>query len=289
MIFRKVCLLTTIFLIVFWGCDHTKSVLQPVDPIIPLSPEMSDTLMQRWWVTNIDGVAISESLSQLRTLVSEHVSENINISFYGTSSNSYVQFNVDGTWIFRVFYHLHFERIPIIDHQPELPITDVVKFIENNSLVYLYLFASGNYVAGFDTEKQSNVLIFETDKHTEVHIYHENPYSDPPILCFPENPCPQPNIYPAFTADLDWSIFDDESLSKLFSSPLFDTQTDTPVMYTWDMVTSEGTPEAYYSERGWSTGSSTLPDTPPIIRRTIRLYFQGQEDISLRRTDEKTD
>lgn len=289
MIFKKVSLLSTILLIVFFGCDHTKSVLQPVDPIIPLSPGMSDTLMQHWRVTNIDGEAITESLSQLQTLISEHVSDEMNISFLssdemnisfqGIFANSNFQFNADGTWRLEVYYYLDCERIPV---------PDVVDPIANSSLVFITFLVDGTYIVGYDTEKQSNVLVFETDKHTEVHIDHVNPYSDFDITCIPEDPCDL-NFYPAFTADLDWSIFEDEPLSKLFSSPLFDTEIDTPVVYTWDMVTSEVTPEDFYTEQEWWAGSSTFPEDITLIRRTIRLYFHGQEDIILRRTDEITD
>ena len=283
MIFRKVGLLTTLFIIVFVGCDHTKSVLRPVDTIVPLSPEMSQALVQHWRVTTIDGEAFSESLSQMQTLVAEHVSEHIDISFRGTVTNPIFQFNADGTWRLDVYYELFCERYSALDNAHYIS-----SEIENSSLVFIRLLVGGTYIAGYDTEKQSNVLFFETDKPTEVHIHHENPYSDFGITCIPEFPC-NLNFYPAFTADLDWRIFEDEPLSKLFSSPLFDTQTDTPVVYTWDMVTSEGTPEDFYRERGWGAGSNFLPEGASLIRRTIRFYSQGQEDISLRRTNERTD
>ena len=260
MFFRRVSLLMTLFLIVFFGCEYTKTVLQPVDTIVPLSSEMNQTLMQHWWVTKIDGEAITESLSQLQILITEHVSEDIKISFLDSFTNPSFQFKVDGTWKLEVNYHLDCERIPVLDE---------VNPIENSAVVFIRLLVGGTYIAGYDIEKQSNVLIFETDKHTDFHIHHVNPYSDFGRICIPELPtpefpCPQPVIYPAFTEDLDWSVFEDEPLSKIFSSPLFDTQTDTPVVYTWDMVISEDTPGVGY---------------------TIRLYSQGQEDIILSRTD----
>ncbi len=304
MIFRKVSLLTTLFLIAVLGCEYTKPVMHPEDTIVPLSLEMNQTLMQNWRVTTIDGAAFSDSLSQLQTLVAEHVSDEINISFSGTVTNPIFRFNADGTWELEVYYDLFCERSPILNNDPnshiipelgnidpnilsELGITHP-SIIENSSLVFIRLIVGGTYIAGYDTEKQSNVLIFETEKPTQVTIYHENPYSDFGITCIPEYPCDL-NFYPAFTADLDWSIFDDEPLSKLFSTPLFDTQIATPVVYTWDTVTSEGTPEDFYLERGWGAGSSFLPEDASLIRRTIRLYSQGQEDINFRRTDERTD
>lgn len=256
---KKVSLLTTLFLIVFFGCEHTKSVLHPVDTIIPLSPEFNQTLMQNWRVTTIDGAAFSESFSQLQTLVAEHVSDQMNISFSDTIIYPGFRFKADGTWELEVSYHLACQRIPVLD---------VVDPIANSSFVDILLSVGGTYIAGYDTEKQSNVLIFETDKHTEVHIHHDNPYNEY-LICplVGLGPCPQPIIYPAFTEDLDWSIFDDEPLSKLFSTPLFDTQTDTPVVYTWDLVTSGDAGVDYM----------------------IRLYSQGQEDIILGREDEVLD
>ena len=257
MIFRKVSLLTTLLLIAFLGCEYTKPVLQPVDTIVPLSPEMSHTLMQHWSVTTIDGAAFSESFSQLQTLVAEHVSDRMNISFSDTIIYPGFRFKADGTWELEVSYHLACQRIPVLD---------VVDPIANSSYVDIILSVGGTYIAGYDTEKQSNVLIFETDKHTEVHIYHLNPYSVP-MTCLDADLCPHPVIYPAFTADLDWRIFEEEPLSKLFSSPLFDTQTDTPVVYTWDFVTT----------------------VDAGVHYTIRLYSQGQQDIILGRTDEVLD
>lgn len=257
MVFRKVSLLTTLFLIVVLGCEYTKPVLQPVDTIVPLSPEMSHTLMAHWSVTTIDGEAFSDSFSQLQTLVAEHVSDQMNISFTGSVINPNFWFNADGTWRLEVIYDLSCERIPVLD---------IVDPIANSSLVFIRLLVGGTYIAGYDTEKQSNVLIFETEKPTQVTIYHENPYDESDLTCIPEYPCDL-NIFPPFTADLDWRIFEDDPLSKLFSSPLFDTETDTPVVYTWDMVTS-GDAGVHY---------------------TIRLYSQGQEDIILGRTDEVLD
>jgi len=246
---------------------------------------MNQTLMQDWWVTKIGGEAISESLSQLQSLVAEHVSEDINVSFYDSSTDSNVQFNADGTWILEVSYYFLCERQPELDQNADF----ISSERENSSLVSIYLSVGGNYVVGYDTEKQSNVLIFETEKATQVTIYHENPHNEVIICPADLVGCPPTKYYPAFTADLDWSIFEEEPLSKLFSTPLFDTQTDTPVVYTWDMVTAEGTAEDNSMEQDWSGGSSTLPEASQLIRRTIRLYSHGQEDISLRRTDEKTD
>lgn len=258
MIIRKVSLLTTLLLIAVLGCEYTKPVLQPVDTIVPLSPEMSQTLIQDWWsVTTIDGAAFSDSLSQLQTLVAEHVSDQMNIYFLRPVINPNFRFNADETWRLEVYYELSCERIPVLD---------VVDPIANSSLVFIRLLVGGTYIAGYDTEKQSNVLIFETDKHTEVRIDHENPYNKR-ITCLDPDLCPEPVIYPAFTADLDWRVFEDKPLSKLFSSPLFDTQTDTPVVYTWDLVISEDAGVHY----------------------TIRLYSQGQADIILGRTDEVLD
>ncbi len=204
MIFRKVSLLTTLFLIAVLGCEYTKPVLHPVDTIVPLSPEMSQTLMQNWWsVTTIDGELITESLSELQTLIAEHVSDEMSISFFDTGIASSFWFNADGTWGCIVTYNLFAD----------------FSSVRKNSLIYIHLFVVGNYVAGYDSEKQTNVLIFETDKHTAVGIYHENPDSDPPLPCIPEEPCYQPDISPVFTEDLDWRIFEDAPLSKLFSSP----------------------------------------------------------------------
>ena len=304
MFFRKVSPLTTLLLIVVLGCEHTKSVLQPVDTIVPLSPDINQSLIHYWQVTTIDGKPITEGLSQLQTLVAEHVNDEIDISFSGIVTNPIFRCNADGTWELEVYYDLFCERSPILDNDSNFPnipglgnidpntlselgiIHPII--IENSSLVFIRLLVGGTYIAGYDTEKQSNVLVFETDMHTEVHIHHENPYSDFNITCIPEDPCDL-NFYPAFTADLDWRVFEDEPLSKLFSTPLFDTETDTPVVYTWDMVTSEGTPEDFYLERGWGAGSSFLPEDALLVRRTVRLYSQGQEDINLRRTDERID
>ncbi len=290
MILGKVSLLTILFLIMFLGCEHTKTVLQPVDTIVPLSPDISQSLIHYWRVTTIDGVAISESLSQLQTLIAEHVSDKMNISFYATSvydtgAASLFRFNYDGTWSSVVTYSLFCERHPELNHDADF------SSIENNSRVYIYLSVGGTYIAGYDTEKQTNVLIFETAKYKRVGIFHDNPDIDPPPRCYSEEPCDPPNIPLVFTEDLDWRIFEDEPLSKLFSTPLFDTQADTPVVYTWDMVTSEGTPEDYYRERIWEVtgGYTILPEDTSLISRTIRLYSQGQEDIILRRTDKVLD
>ena len=264
MILRKVSLLTILLLIAVLGCEYTKPVLQPEDTIVPLSPEMSQTLMQDWWsVTTIDGAAFSESLSQLQTLVAEHVSDQMNISFLRPVINPNFRFNADGTWRLEVYYDLACERIPVLD---------VVDPIANSSLVLIRFILGGTFTAGYDTKKQSNVLIFETDKHTEVVIHHVNPYNEPlhhePVpVCLDADSCPRSIFYSAFTSDLDWRIFEDKPLSKLFSSPLFDTQTDSPVVYTWDLVT---------------TGDAG-------VHYTIRLYSQGQEDIILGRTDEVLD
>ncbi len=207
-------LLTLLLLIAVLGCEYTKPVLQPVDTIVPLSLEMNHTLMQHWSVTTIDGKAFSDSLSQLQTLVAEHVSDQMNISFTGPVINPNFWFNADGMWRLEVVYDLSCERIPVLD---------IVDPIANSSLVLIRLVVGGTYIAGYDTEKQSNVLIFETDKHTEVLIHHVNPYSESPIICVPTYPiyfpCPEPSVYPAFTSDLDWRIFEDKPLSKLFSSP----------------------------------------------------------------------
>ncbi len=284
MIFRKVSLLATFLLIVFFGgCDQTKSVLHPVDTIAPFSPEMNHTLMEQWRVTSIDGDAISESLSRLQTLVAEYVSEDINISFYGTVTNPIFRLNADGTWKLSVYYNL------FCDRNPEQSSLEPVDPIENSSLVFIRLSVGGTYIAFFDTEKQSNVLFFETEKHTQGTIYHENPYTENYTCPADGFGCPALKFYPAFTADLDWSIFDENPLSHLFSSVLLDTQIDTPVVYTWDMVTSEGTREDYNTERGWGAGSDILSEGFPLVRWTFRLYSQGQEDIVLRRTGERTD
>ncbi len=279
MIFRKVSLLATILLLAFLGCDKIKTVLHPVDTVIPLSPETNLTLMEQWRVTSIDGDATSESLSRLQTLVAENVSEDINISFYGTVTNPIFYLNADGTWKLIVFYELFCDRTP---GQSPLPLDP----IKNSSLVSITLSVSGTYIAGFDTEKQSNVLIFETEKHAQGTVYHENPYNDDAYCPLDADIyCPPAIFYPAFTAELDWSIFDENPLPQLFSSALLDTETDTPVVYTWDMVTSEGTPEDYYRERGWGAGSDFLPEGASLVRWTLRLYSQGQENIVLRRTD----
>ena len=272
MIFRKVSILTTLLLTVLFGCEHTKSVLQPVDTIVPLSPDINQSLIHYWQVTTIDGKSITEGLSQLQTLIAEHVSDEINISFCDTGTATLFRFNADGTWRFLVTYEV------FCDHHSELDPNVDFGSIENYPRVEIHFSVGGNYVTGYDTEKQMKVLIFETDKHTAVGIYHKNPDRDPPLSCISEEPCYQPNISP-----LDWHIFEVDPLSKLFLSPLFDIQSDSPVVYTWDMVTSEGTPEDYYRERVWE-GYSILPEDALLISWTIRLYSHGQEDISLRRT-----
>ena len=258
MILRKVSLLTILLLIAVLGCEYTKPVLQPEDTIIPLSPEMSQTLMQYpWWATSIGGVTMTESLSRLKRLITEHVSDQMDISVYGILTNPNILFYTDGTWRLEVYYSLACERIPILEE---------VNTIEDDSIVDIGILVGGTYIAGYDTEKQTNVLVLETEKPTQVSIYHLNPHTDFDTTCIPEYPCDL-IFYPTFTEDLDWSIFEDEPLSKLFSSPLFDTQTDSPVVYTWDLVT---------------TGDAG-------VHYTIRLYSQGQEDIILGRTDEVLD
>ena len=251
----------TVFVIGHLGCERTQSLLMPADTIVPLSPETNRTLIHQegWWITSIDGDAISESFPRLQTLVAEYVSEDINISsLYGTHIGTYfIRLNADGTWKLFVNYRFLCKR------NSEQSSLETVDPIENTSGVFVELLVGGTYIAGFDTEKQSNVLVFETEKHTQSTIRHYNPYNET-FTCIPEIECP---FYPAFTADLDWSIFNDDPLSKLFSSPLFDTQSGTPAVYTWDVVTSEGTPEDY--------------------RWTLRLYSQEREDIVLRRTEER--
>ena len=161
MILRKVSLLTTLLLITVLGCEYTKPVMHPEDTIVPLSPEMSHTLMAHWGVSTIDGEAFSESLSQLQTLVAEHVSDEIDISFSGIVTNPIFRFNADGTWELDVDYSLGCEHnsATVTDSYAEVSIRIIV---------------GGTYIAGYDTKKQSNVLIFETDKHTEVVIRHFN-------------------------------------------------------------------------------------------------------------------
>lgn len=267
----------------------------PADTIVPLSPEMSQTLTgDNWRVPSIDGDAISESLSRIQTLVAKYVSEDINMSFFGPVTNPSFYLSADGTWNLSVYYRFrcdrNFEQSPLepVDPiesllEPVNPVSPIE--IENSSLVYFTFSVSGTYIVGFDTEKQSNVLVFETEKYTRNTIGHENPYSDPDYTCIPEDySCGTPIIYPAFTADLDWSIFDEAPLSKIFSSPLFDTQSGTPAVYTWDIVTSEGTPEDYWSEGG--SGVSDDIVLGPLVRYTLQLYSQEQEDIVLRRTEE---
>ena len=237
--------------------------------------------MEHWRITSIDGDAISESLSRLQTLVAEYVSEDINISFLGTVTNPIFRLNADGTWNLSVFYDLFCDRNP----EQIAPVNS----IEDSSLVFIGLSIGGTYIAGFDTEKQYNVLVFETEKHTQATIYHENPHTGDYVCpADADIECPPSKIYPAFTADLDWSIFEQNPLSQLFSSALLDIQTDTPVVYTWDMVTSEGKLEDYYRERGWGPGSEPVPKGT-LVHWTLRFYSQGQEDIVLRRTEEKTD
>lgn len=268
----------TVFVIGHLGCERIQPPLMPADTIVPLSPETNRTLIEPggWQVTSIDGDTISESLSRFQTLVAEYVSEDINISFaYEPPWLPRFFLNADdGTWKLYASYVLLCRR-KHVDLDP----------IEISSMVSIVLSVSGTYIAGFDTEKQSNVLVFETEKHTQITISHENPYSDPDFTCIPEFECPERIIYPAFTADLDWSIFHDDPLSKLFSSPLFDTQSGTPAVYTWDVVTSEGTPEDYWSERGWAVSDDIVLGS--LVRYTLRLYSQEQEDIVLRRTEER--
>ncbi len=292
MIFEKwikfgIVLVIIVFVIGHLGCERTQSLLMPADTIVPLSPEMSQTLMgNNWRVTSIDGTAISDSVLQMQTLVTKYVSEDINISF-GTVINPDFRLNTDGTWKLSVYYYLlcdrNSEQSSLVPVDP-IENSSLVFVDENSSLVFVDLSVSGTYLAGFDTEKQAHVLIFETEKHTRGTISHTNPYSEV-YICLFESDCPSSIIYPAFTADLDWSIFDEAPLSKLFSSPLFDTQSGTPAVYTWDMVTSEGTPEDYWSERGYGVSDDIV--LGPLVRYTLRLYSQGQEDIVLRRTEKE--
>ena len=159
MIFEKwikfgIVLVIIVFVIGHLGCERTQSLLMPADTIVPLSPEMSHTLMEHWQVTSIDGDAISESLSRLQTLVAKYVSEDINISFFGTVINPNFRLNTDGTWKLSVYYYL------LCDRNSEQSSLEPVDPIENSSLVFVDLSVSGTYLAGFDTEKQAHVLIF---------------------------------------------------------------------------------------------------------------------------------
>ena len=279
----KMRLFATLLLIVFCGCDRAKSVLHPVETPVAVSPEMSQFLTEKTWrVTSIDGRAISESLSRLQTLIANHVSEDINISFFGSVTNPVFRLGADGTWDLSVYYWLRCDRTP---EQNGLEPVDPIK---NSALVQISLSVSGTYIAGFDTVKQANVLIFTTKKDMRKEIWHSNPYSDPPFTCIPEDyGCEAPTIYPAFTADLDWRIFEDAPLSKIFASPLFSTERDSPVAYTWDMVTFEGTPEEYWNERGWGVSDEIVLD--PLVRYEVRLSYHGQTDIVFKRTEERTD
>ena len=148
--------------------------------------------------------------------------------------------------------------------------------IENSSLVSFTFSVSGTYIAGFDTEKQSNVLIFETEKYTRNAIGHENPYNEINVCSQDVGySCPISKVYPAFTADLDWRIFDEAPLSKIFSSPLFDTERGTPAVYTWDMVTSEGTPEGVLDRKRLGSKRGSLRTTRSLYDSTLFSGARG--------------
>lgn len=291
MIFGKwtkfgIVLVIITFVIGHLGCDRTQSLLTPADTIVPLSPEMSQTLIEDGWrVTSIDGTEISDSILQMQTLVTKYVSSDIQISFSDTSINTILYLKADGTWELSVYYDLSCELVPnLLPGDVMVPFTSPA---ETASVVSVDLSVSGTYLAGFDTEKQAHVLVFETEKYTRNTIEHENPYNEIyvcPDFAEPGYSCPATIIYPAFTADLDWSIFDEAPLSKLFSSPLFDTQSGNLVVYTWDMVTSEGTVEDYWSERGYGVSGDIV--LGPLVGYTLQLYSQEKEDIVLRRTEE---
>ena len=274
--------LTTLLLLVFCGCDRAPAVLYPIETLVALPPEMHQFLTESSWVvTSIDGRPISESLSGVETLIAKHISDAINIALVDSTVNPYSRFRLrgDGTWHVSVGYWLRCKRTR--QENARLPVDPK----KNSALVSIELSVNGTYIAGVDRQTHAPVLILKTEAHGDGTVAHWNPYSEPEFHC--SFVCPAPVTYPAFTEELDWRIFQDAALSKLFSSPLFSTPGDRNVVYTWDLGTSEGTPAEFWSERGYGVSEDIVLD--PLVRYEVRLSSQGETDIVFRRTEERTD
>ncbi|MDE0553089.1 MAG: hypothetical protein OXI24_02650 [Candidatus Poribacteria bacterium] len=239
----------------FLSCNRITP-LSPVSgdvQLLPLSPKLSETLFGTWKIVEIAGVDVSESLSKVQTLAERHVEKpsltpegdltpeaEWFVSYFGDVKGTKVEavecvekvltLTPEGEWSLSLGYNI---RLNI----------RAFHAVRNFADVGVILSVNGSYLAGVDSISNEMLIIFETKAHATEFI-HESVID---LGCQGPEACPSVSYLPFYTSALDWSLFDAarKPLSHLFSSPLFASDHQAPVMYTWNIAILEPVRASY--------------------------------------------